>query len=602
MNNIDINWAITIAFVWVFFLILWKCHKNFVANINERKRVIQQLNDELKAYTPLTIESSFEQLKNQMNESEVVSLQWNQYERSLFKATSDEGVKVFSTIDAEEYFNIKTMTEGSGIGFWQNLAGIFTGVGLLGTFVGITIGLMYMDVSSNSGLQQGIRGLLGGTQTAFITSVLGVASGLVYNYWYNVHFIKKYKIEISKFASCFNALFPRKKIEDLLFENVVESREQTEQIKSLSTDLSMALSEVFNADFKPLFEDILKVLEKINSTGADKIGEIINEGSANELTKFVGSLQTMQDNMQGIMEESVKLSKDNNETIKKTVQELVTSLQQSTTSTLEAQQNKMIDLTEHMKNLFADLNNQISNTMNNYKTAGDNVNQDFKSSLMEVTKMYKMMSEQIQDSTTFTQKEFLANTQQLHEILEKIIQNMDTDITTHQSVMKQISEDIHATLQSSRELVKHAGDTADKFNKAAGPIQDVADTMGNQMSKVIEASNRFQRNVEDNTNKLNDTANKNMQNTVQTLQSLQEIQSAWRAYENNFKDMSGELEKTFRQVNKGIIDYNNATNTGLSDALNKYDESISRTLSMLQTLLDELNDTVDEIRDKTGKR
>ena len=601
MNDIFMN-LINLLFIVGFILIGLACYFKFIKEITNRKKTLQEFNKKLKAYTPLTIESSFEQIKKQMQDSEVVSTQWNQYEHSLFKADTDEGIKIFSTNDAEEYFNIKTMTEGSGIGFWQNLAGVFTGVGLLGTFVGITFGLMSMDVSSNSGLQHSIIGLLGGTKTAFVTSVIGILLGLIYNIWYNIAFIKKYEIEVNSFAFCFNALFPRKKIEDLLFENVVESREQTEQIKSLSTDLSMALSEVFNADFKPLFEDILKVLEKINSTGADKIGEIINEGSANELTKFVGSLQTMQDNMQGIVEASVKLSKDNNETIKKTVQELVTSLQQSTTSTLEAQQNKMVDLTEQMKNLFTDLNNQISNTMNNYKAAGDNVNQDFKNSLIEVAKMYKMMSEQIQNSTVFTQKEFMANTQHLQDILEKITQNMDTDIITHQSVMKQISEDIFTTLQSSQELVKHAGDTADKFNKAAGPIQDVADSMGNQMSKIIEASNRFQRNVVDNTNKLNDTANKNMQNTVQTLQSLQEIQSAWRAYENNFKDMSGELEKTFRQVNKGIIDYNNATNTGLSDALNKYDESISRTLSMLQTLLDELNDTVDEIRDKTGKR
>ncbi|CAB3834302.1 MotA/TolQ/ExbB proton channel family protein [Achromobacter piechaudii] len=61
--------------------------------------------------------------------------------------------------------------------FLENAPGILTSLGILGTFVGIVIGLLNFDVSA---IDQSIRQLLEGMKTAFITSLVGMLCSIIF--------------------------------------------------------------------------------------------------------------------------------------------------------------------------------------------------------------------------------------------------------------------------------------------------------------------------------------------------------------------------------------------------------------------------------------
>lgn len=66
--------------------------------------------------------------------------------------------------------------------FWQAYGGIFTGLGILGTFLGLTYGLSGLDMSNNiETLQNSIKKLLSGVESAFVTSLVGIAGALIYS-------------------------------------------------------------------------------------------------------------------------------------------------------------------------------------------------------------------------------------------------------------------------------------------------------------------------------------------------------------------------------------------------------------------------------------
>ena len=62
-----------------------------------------------------------------------------------------------------------------------------TGLGILGTFVGLVLGVGGFDTSTTDAVMVSITHLLGGMSTAFLTSIVGVLLSLAFS-----HIYKKY--------------------------------------------------------------------------------------------------------------------------------------------------------------------------------------------------------------------------------------------------------------------------------------------------------------------------------------------------------------------------------------------------------------------------
>ena len=69
----------------------------------------------------------------------------------------------------------------------NNVPGILTSLGILGTFTGVVVGLIHFD---HTNPMSSIGGLLGGLKTAFITSLVGVTSSVVFKGIMNSPFFK----------------------------------------------------------------------------------------------------------------------------------------------------------------------------------------------------------------------------------------------------------------------------------------------------------------------------------------------------------------------------------------------------------------------------
>lgn len=59
-------------------------------------------------------------------------------------------------------------------------AGTLVGLGLLGTFLGLTLGIKGFDSSNTERINESIQGLLAGMGTAFLTSLLGMTFSILF--------------------------------------------------------------------------------------------------------------------------------------------------------------------------------------------------------------------------------------------------------------------------------------------------------------------------------------------------------------------------------------------------------------------------------------
>lgn len=104
---------------------------------------------------------------------------WAEYRKTLFQSSSGE---VYSTDDAERFFNTRTLApelfKDSRI---AAVPSMLTAIGVLATFVGLSVGLSGIDISDNaeaSALMAGINGLISSAGASFVTSIAGVGASL----------------------------------------------------------------------------------------------------------------------------------------------------------------------------------------------------------------------------------------------------------------------------------------------------------------------------------------------------------------------------------------------------------------------------------------
>lgn len=225
-----INWVFIVAFVATF--LLYKYH--FVKPLDARYKEIETYLDILKKYNPQNVNAYFESLSQEMENSDLIKGIWRKYQRTLISIPGKDGLEKYSTVESESYFSVAAFTEGMKGGLWSGLAGTFTGIGILGTFIGLTIGLAGVDTSSTGALSSSISGLLGGMSTAFVTSIFGIVSAIVFGVWHSQN-MKRFGDAVSCFTDALDQVFIRKSVEEILLEELAESRAQRAAMEQLST-------------------------------------------------------------------------------------------------------------------------------------------------------------------------------------------------------------------------------------------------------------------------------------------------------------------------------------------------------------------------------
>ena len=88
-------------------------------------------------------------------------------------------------LNIEDYLNEETLEGHYQVFFLNQISGIMTGLGILFTFIGLSIGLNSFDLSGNAAeIEEKIGPLMDGIKVAFHTSICGLVYSLIFNIYY----------------------------------------------------------------------------------------------------------------------------------------------------------------------------------------------------------------------------------------------------------------------------------------------------------------------------------------------------------------------------------------------------------------------------------
>lgn len=637
-----INWVFIVAFVATF--LLYKYH--FVKPLDARYKEIETYLDILKKYNPQNVNVYFESLSQVMENSDLIKGIWRKYQRTLISIPGKDGLEKYSTVESESYFSVAAFTEGMKGGLWSGLAGTFTGIGILGTFIGLTIGLAGVDTSSTGALSSSISGLLGGMSTAFVTSIFGIVSAIVFGVWHSQN-MKRFGDAASRFTDALDQVFIRKSVEEILLEELAESRAQRAAMEQLSTDMAISicdhlpdvldqLAEKMDSAMKGNLDTMLVGLSErqdkqteqlmqissntrsLVSGGFDQLGDVLKKGVGqgaeelgNSLKNLSSDIASLAEGIRDILDRSTKASSEANQKTLDALNEAISKMNE----TMEGMANKQTEETDKNIQRMTALMEEMKMTM---KDIFDEMAASAKEQRAEIDKIAK-------DSANQTKENLVAINASVKELMAEIavqMQQMQSMVDTHEKHMQETLDQMRQAVSSSGNVVNAAGKTveaagktakvfveaaddvsmklktaAEPLQKAAEPLQQVAASMDNGVKALAQSMTKQQAESKSIADSMQKISSDYKESSLYVKNVLEETKKSWTAYEDRFKGVSGELEKAFVQLDNGMQKYNNATNEGLKAKLKEFDETISEAVSTLAGVTEEVNENIADLTD-----
>jgi len=214
----------------------------------------------------------------------VLSDAWREFDETLVS----ENYRLFNTVPAEEFFNERLFAPKLiGNRFLMAVPPILTTLGLIGTFLGLTLGLRNLDLGTTPDeLRVGIQGLVAGAALGFTASLWGVIMSLVVN-------VVERSVErnvaksIRSFQERIDGLFTMRPPEHSLSEIAAATQLSSEALQVLHEKIGATLQESVaqisheagEAIRESIHQSLTPVMEDLTKTAANQSAEVFNQVS-----------------------------------------------------------------------------------------------------------------------------------------------------------------------------------------------------------------------------------------------------------------------------------------------------------------------------------
>ena len=604
-----INW-ITDGFISVIVLYaivsgIWFWLKTFF-----RCSLIDDLTDEVRKYDRPVQPSIKQELKIKFDRNKESTDAWREFEDSLIIRDHNENQMVYKTDEASLFFSEERLLDQHlNLRFWNSVPALLVGLGILGTFVGLVWGLIPfsgINFEQTSQIQVAIKKLLSGVSTAFVTSVWGMLTSLAFNG------LEKWRISrvsqaIANLQRELDRLFTLTTQEEISFRQEDELTQQTQALKSFSTDLAndiksamaegrqQILTELHNAPeafSNAMVEQLAPSLDKLNETVED-LREQKEESSAGAIEQLIEQFQaSLSTSTVTQMEELAKTVGDASQSLMNLpdqmgqmiagVREQMDETRQLLAAASEAQ-------TAQMRNMMDGILNTFQGTIDTQQA-----------SLSETTNILNEQMKQVgSDIRNLLESAASRADEQLGQRMADIEAVSDQSIQTLQSTIGELQQSITSTLDQQQQSINETtSQTAKTSAEATYKMRQLVDQTATRLSESVQGAETSITNLLQLQSNQIKAFNAQITNLQATLTSGQEISEQMNTSVINVRQLIETTSALSGQLMKGAAQLENAGEylTKASEAFNRENEKYltanRETTEQIQTAVGHLNGSV----------
>ena len=389
-------------------------------------------------------------------------------------------------------------------------SGVLVGLGLLGTFLGLTIGISNFESTSTEAIQESINSLLGGMGTAFITSLIGMGTST-------------FLIVIEKF------------IVNRLYRNLQELCEQINMRYYISTPEKYAIIyERQNETLSTQYESMISLL-----TSTDNQGNKLTMGNLMRDIYTESKQQTSA--LAGFTEELFFEVANNamNESLRPLVAEV-----QNVTNTLS------LKLEQFAESVASPADNMASGIVNDLRVAIGEMLEELRINVTALTtgRMDSLNS----------QLETAVNALSLFPTqIETMTSNMAANFANINEVVQNMANSSSAVSEGTiRTMREQIDSVAESMQIAVQKVEDVVSEISNRSSEAsLEIINQMRSQIEYSTTNMNNLVS-SVENTVNNLRT--QLQSQTDLSASRMAELAASLENTLVNLNNRTVETNNS--------------------------------------------
>lgn len=331
---------------------------------------------------------------------------------------------------------------------------ILTSLGILGTFVGLSIAIINFNAGSSEAIRDSINTLLNGMGTAFYTSVVGMACSSIF-LWRERRWINNLNWRIDEICDILDQKYHASADQIILYSFRVTTEE------GYIVEPNELLTSV-----RESVKDMQTTLSRFGTDLCDSIGNAMDNSFQDKLVPILNDLSSKLENPAQALTDSLMIEFRN----------ICDDFRENLTKGVNDQMNELIER-------FID----ASNAINNIPETLDTVNKDLIESTEKAVESYKAMStsldnhikqfDELSDTFTFSIErinEAFISLSELHtqlQLIPEAVAEAKEGINTAAGSLRDIIENISESLENASKINSDTGNKVDTYLTQISSIQ-----------------------------------------------------------------------------------------------------------------------------------
>ncbi|MED2971809.1 hypothetical protein P4361_05905 [Fictibacillus sp. B-59209] len=474
----------------------------------------------------------------------------------------------------------------------DTIPGVLLSLGIIGTFMGIAIGVSGLDPSGDSeAIQSGIGTLLAGMRVKFISSIAGILLSVIWQFSDKFAFYSTLTSTFHDLRQDLDITFPTQEQSTVLSQMLINQEKQMEDFQIYMTEqiiptMVSGLSDAINQSLTPHLEETQSLvknmvdnsqqnqLEGINSM-VDQFVSSLSEITGDHMKDLGAALQTTIEWQQKVHTEMSSLVQSMQDSAKE--QSLMVEKTTGLTGQINSYTEKITDHHTVMENMITQLN---ETTDKNGK-----LQIDISELLDKMTNERKTFHEFFDQHINQLQESVGSLTYQTGQQL-KLNDELNSNLEQFKSLsqsQKMLSQTLAAQAELSTETNKETTVLIQKINEVSG----VQANIQNELNLVFESVIAERANVG---NALN-TINQNLIGQLSEMDKrIEHLRQVWETTSNVFTAVNKQLGVSMNQFTDDM-------HRGLEHTFEQFDEELSKSVSYLSKAVSAIQEGVVDLPD-----
>ena len=578
----DSDKIITSIEMFLFFIFIYTTTKLIKSWFNDKKQ-INILSSILTKYKDKDIGLEYNNLVAEIEKSDKnLKHIWNEFNESLIKKETLDGKYIIrNSIDSEYFFNKDTMISHVGLKLYSAIPGILLGIGLLGTFFGLYVALVQLNVSDANQLSESIKILINMAGVKFAASIWGLGLSIVFT---SIDKFLEFNLDrkLELIQKQINEMFERETAEQNLDKILVENEQQTKALNGLATSLTEKIATEFNNILIPKIDSINEHFSNLPNSISSSISQSLEK-----------PLQNISDTVKNITSNQAEQSTQALETLITKFVEKIDSVAGSQgemlkESTIQSQK-VLTETSNHLNNTFKSMNEMMleQNKMSEFRDKKileelnlikesqnemlDNLSNNVSSNMDGINKAVNENIEKLVTSVNSINEEQSLKSSQREDILISKINELSNGLVNNIAHNQEVLENI---ISNFKKEVINIDNIFSKTSEKLVTIPNQIDKFSNSIDKL----SNFENTQKDTTEKLQEFSNNINATTQHITTMIENLKSSINEFNSVNSNFSGTISNTKELLSHMNDDFNdlNEKNTEIVD---RFSNNVDRSLN-----------------------